>query len=353
MKRVVLFSIIGLFMSVMFSVAIVEISVAVEYTSVESIAADNKDAARDYKIQGEYRLVGDNPNVMGFNVVARGNGKFSFVVFSGGLSGEGWNRGNLRLFADAHIDNEFLIVKDNEREEKDDKGEIKRKKVERPRTNRYKIDEGKLINVDKDETLEKVVRKSKTLGLKIPDGGISIFTDGKPSEILTKSKTNDTAKTLWSEASTKPFQKRPYILHVEFLTSYMPNDSGQGRSNSGVYIDECYECQILDSFGLEGLNNECGGFYQQAAPNLNMCYPPLQWQTYDIDFVPAKFGDDGKKIANARLTVIQNGVVIHKNFEPKHETPGCKKETPEARGLYLQGHGNKVQFNNVWIKYND
>lgn len=351
MKRFLLFGVIGVLVPVMSFVVFAKVAESVEYTSVESITADNKETARDFEIQGEYLSKKSDDVVVGYNIVARGKGKFLFVTFEGGLPGDGWNRDNLRLFANAEVKDDTLVVTDNEQEEKDSNGKIKRKKIDKPNIKRYKITANKLTS--SVEELVKVTRRSNTLGLKVPDGGISIFTDGKASEILLKSKVNNAAKTLWSEATTKTFEKRPYILHVEFLTSYMPNDSGQGRSNSGVYIDECYECQILDSFGLEGLNNECGGFYQQAAPKVNMCYPPLQWQTYDIDFTPAKFGDNGKKIANARMTVKHNGIVIHENFEPKHETPGRKKETPEARGLYLQGHGNKVQFNNVWIKYKD
>ncbi|MDR0391006.1 MAG: DUF1080 domain-containing protein [Planctomycetaceae bacterium] len=345
---------IGFFVTIMFFVMFANVAESAEYTSVESIGVNDPDAARDFEIQGEY-LNEDksNNNVFGFNIIARGKGKFLFIVLSGGLSGDGWKRGELRLFANAEVKDGVLVVTDNEREELDDNKKIKRKKVEKPRVNRYKFANGKLTNLDKNEVLVKVNRKSNTLGLKVPDGGIQLFADGKASDILLNPKINTEAKTLWSEVSTKAFENRPYVLHVEFLTSYMPDKSGQGRSNSGVYIDECYECQILDSFGLEGLNNECGGFYQQAAPVLNMCYPPLQWQTYDIDFTPAKFDDGGKKIANARMTVKHNGVVIHENFEPRHETPGCKKETSEARGLYLQGHGNKVQFNNLWIKYKD
>ncbi|MBR5626962.1 MAG: DUF1080 domain-containing protein, partial [Thermoguttaceae bacterium] len=93
-----------------------------------------------------------------------------------------------------------------------------------------------------------------------------------------------------------------------------------------------------------------GGFYKYAKPIVNMCFPPLTWQTYDFDVVPAKF-EDGKKVANARVTLKHNGVLIHDNLEIEHENPGCKVESDESYGLYLQDHGNQVQYRNIWVEY--
>ncbi len=128
----------------------------------------------------------------------------------------------------------------------------------------------------------------------------------------------------------------------------MPKARGQDRSNSGVYLHDCYECQVLDSFGLEGRNDDCGGFYQQKAADVNMCLPPMAWQTYDIEFTAPKYSA-GKKTANARVTVKHNGVVIHENFDLVRNTPGRANEAAGPRPLYLQGHGNKVQYQNVWL----
>src|SRR5262249_20371645 len=140
-----------------------------------------------------------------------------------------------------------------------------------------------------------------------------------------------------------------FQAHVEFLLPFKPLGRGQDRGNSGVYLQDRYEVQVLDSFGLKGENNECGGIYSQAKPAVNMCYPPLQWQTYDIEFKTARFDKDGKKTAPAVITVFHNGVKIHDNYELKGPTGGGQKESAEGGPLHLQGHGGQVQYRNIWV----
>ncbi|MDR2704479.1 MAG: DUF1080 domain-containing protein [Planctomycetaceae bacterium] len=307
-----------------------------EYTSVAEVSRD-KVVNRDFQIQGEY-LDKENGTSFGANLVAEGNGQFRVVVFFGGLPGDGWNRGDERFVGKATLNNSGDLV-------------VTLDEIPIPLT--VKVNKGKLSTVFEDDaySFTKIERKSPTLGQAAPEGAVVLFADGKASELFEHAEVNEEAKTLWSEARTKPFEKRPYLLHIEFMLSYMPTARGQGRSNSGVYIDERYECQILDSFGLDGKNNECGGFYQQAEPKVNQCFPPLQWQTYDIDYTPAAFDADGKKTANAIITVKHNGVVIHDAIKLANETGGGEAEDAKAYGLYLQGHGNKVQFRNIWLKY--
>jgi hypothetical protein len=128
----------------------------------------------------------------------------------------------------------------------------------------------------------------------------------------------------------------------------MPTAEGQARGNSGVYIQDCYEFQVLDSFGLEGKNNECGGLYSMIEPKVNMCFPPLSWQTYDFDFTAPKFDGD-KKIANANVTLRHNGVVIYDKLEIPKLTPGGRSAEGAIGPLMLQNHGNPVVYRNIWV----
>ena len=141
-------------------------------------------------------------------------------------------------------------------------------------------------------------------------------------------------------------------LHVEFRTPYMPDCFGQDRGNSGVYVQGTYEVQVLDSYGIENpKNNDCSGLYEMYAPLCNACLPPMEWQTYDIILRAPRFNKYGEVSENGRMTVIQNGIVVHNNVELVHVTPGnIFNDKRPARGpLMLQDHGNPVSFRNVWV----
>lgn len=142
---------------------------------------------------------------------------------------------------------------------------------------------------------------------------------------------------------------RDHKLHIEFRTPFMPEARGQSRGNSGVYLQGLYEVQVLDSYGLKGEWNECGGIYQVAVPRVNMAAPPLQWQTYDIDYRAPRFDASGRKTHDATITVHHNGVVIHENVSiPEPTAANIGGDIREAQGLHLQDHSNPVQFRNIW-----
>ena len=125
-----------------------------------------------------------------------------------------------------------------------------------------------------------------------------------------------------------------YQLHLEFLLPFRPSARSQARGNGGLYHVNMYENQILDSFGLEGLHNECGGIYSIQNSMINACFPPLSWQTYDIDFVNAR-GTIETKESNARLTVKLNGIPIHDGLK----FPG----KPAVREM-VRGHSRSNQI---------
>ncbi len=248
------------------------------------------------------------------------------VLYQGGLPGDGWKREDPRIFLEGTAE------------------ELKADKLS------GKIADGKLSIADADgkrtAQLTRTERKSTTMGAKPPAGAVVIF-DGSSLDKFEPADGHLTEdKLLLAGVTTKP-QLDSYRLHIEFRLSWKPEARGQGRSNSGIYLHDCYECQILDSFGLEGRNNECGGFYKIREPNVNMCLPPMTWQTYDFDFTAPKY-EDGKKTANARVVATHNGVVIH-DMELPNGTPGRKGEGPGPRGFHLQGHGNHVLYRNIWM----
>lgn len=138
-------------------------------------------------------------------------------------------------------------------------------------------------------------------------------------------------------------------LHVEFWLPHMPDAQGQARANSGVYVLGRYEVQVLDSYGLQSKDNDCGGIYRVAAPLFNMCKKPERWQTYDIVFRAPRFDAAGQKKENARITVVHNGVMIHNNLEIPGPTGGAAGADETKPGpILLQDHGNLVRYRNVW-----
>lgn len=219
---------------------------------------------------------------------------------------------------------------------------------------------GKFAGIETgDFKLEAFTRTSPTLGQKPKKGAVVI--QGAETG-LSHWMAEDGGRTKWLAVGDGVIQVGPkagrivskeqfgdYMLHLEFRTPLMAESRGQHRGNSGVYTQGRYEVQVLDSFGEDPAWDYCGGIYKVSNPSVNMCLPPTHWQTYDIEFTAPRFDSEGKKTANARISVKHNGVLIHDDIELPGPTGGALGAGEVALGpLVLQDHGNPVQYRNIW-----
>jgi len=293
---------------------------------------DKTDA--DFPFQGEYVgtvKTSDGDRKFGVQVFALGGGTFHAVGYGDGLPGDGWDKGTKRESDGERKDSEVVFS------------------GERATTT---IKAGKATITTKDGKefgqLTRIQRTSPTLGAKPPAGAVVLF-DGKSADAFQNGKLSDDGLLMTGCTSKQKFGD--CRVHIEFRLPYMPEDRGQARGNSGIYLQGRYEVQILDSFGLEGKNNECGGLYELKQPDVNMCLPPLVWQTYDIAYTAAKYDGD-KVVSPPRITVEHNGVLVHKDVElptDRGTRAAPVKPGPEPGPIYLQDHGNPVRYRNIWV----
>ena len=288
----------------------------------------------DYKMQGEYSgtVSADGELKFGLQVIALGDSKFTGVGYRGGLPGDGWDKSEPKRVENVKsVDGKLMF-------------EAWDATVQVANGVATVLVDGQSIG-----ELSRLERKSPTLGKKPPQGAVVLFDGSSVDGWEHKGKpANMTDDGLLKQGAQSKKKFGDHKLHIEFLLPYMPKARGQGRGNSGLYLQGRYEVQMLDSFGLSGENNECGGIYSIKKPDENMCYPPMQWQTYDVEFHAAKFAD-GKKIEDAWMTVAHNGVVIHDKVKlPKKTTAAPNNEGPEPGFVYLQNHGNEVRYRNIW-----
>jgi len=143
---------------------------------------------------------------------------------------------------------------------------------------------------------------------------------------------------------------RDFRLHIEFLVN-------NPRGNSGVYLHNRYEIQIMDgdktSHGMGAVINESESPYD--------AYNGVgKWNAYDINFRAARF-KNGKRVENAMLTMYFNGVKAHVNQSISQVWGGAnsgidggnddgKGITDTPGGLKLQCEGHDVRYRNAWIR---
>ena len=302
-------------------------SIAHAAPDLDIIDPEEAKSDRDFAVQGEYAGQGTLPDgsnsKAGAQVIGQGEGSFRVVLYRGGLPGDGWQRGDDRFPLEGKWEGDRVQLA----------GEGIAGTIEGRKLTITGPDEKPLVELEPTE------RKNPAVGEKPPAGAVVLF-DGSSAEHfkdgkLTEMKTLDAGTTAKSEFNIAR-------LHLEFRLSWRPAARGQRRSNSGVYIGGIPEIQVLDSFGLEGRSNECGGFYGRREPDVNMCLPPLVWQTFDVEFSNPPRDADGKPQENVRVTVRHNGTVIHEDYDTGRRESG-------PRRIHFQRHGNRVQYRNIWL----
>jgi hypothetical protein len=201
--------------------------------------------------------------------------------------------------------------------------------------------------------VKKIESKSPNAGLKPPANALVLLAweEGKPPDM------SGWTNAQWQALEDGSMQIAPgkganrtkqqfgdiQQLHLEFKLPLEPTKRGQGRANSGVYLADMYEVQVLDSFGLTHTSGDCGGLYNIARAKVNACLPPEVWQTYDITFRAPRLDEKGEVKELPRITVVHNGVKIHDEQE-------IRMARHRAKGpLQLQDHGHPIQFRNIWV----
>jgi len=144
-------------------------------------------------------------------------------------------------------------------------------------------------------------------------------------------------------------------LHVEWAEPEKVSGDGQGRGNSGVFLSNRYELQVLDSYDNKTyFDGQCAAFYKQIPPMVNACRKPGEWQSYDIIYEAPRFDEEGKLLKPGIATVLQNGILVQNHYELQGDTPFDRapayKPHPVKQPIKLQNHGNPVRYRNIWIR---
>lgn len=145
-----------------------------------------------------------------------------------------------------------------------------------------------------------------------------------------------------------------FQLHIEWSAPDEVVSESQGRGNSGIFLQDRYEVQVLDSYNNRTYGNgQAGSIYKQHPPLVNAMRSPNEWNVYDIIYTAPRFKEDGSVFTPARVTVLHNGVLVQNNADIKGPTEYIGLPEYKAHGkapISLQDHGNPVSYRNIWIR---
>lgn len=215
--------------------------------------------------------------------------------------------------------------------------------------------------------MQSVSRKSPTDGIEPPPGAIVLlpFVPGQKPSLAEWNAGN------WVAAPDGVLHRAPGVgprpdlprkdivtkryfksvrLHLEFRVPYEPDLRSQARGNSGIFFNDRFEVQVLDSYGVISGTGDCAAIYGVAAPRVNAAFPPLAWQTFDVTYRAPRVDGSGKMTREPTLTVLWNGIKVHADQNVPKATDGSARPIAAAGPIRIQDHGNLVYYRNIWVQ---
>jgi hypothetical protein len=143
-------------------------------------------------------------------------------------------------------------------------------------------------------------------------------------------------------------------LHIEWRAPSVIKGEGQGRGNSGIFLQELYELQVLDSYESQTYSNgQAGSIYKQTMPLANANRKPGEWQVYDVVYTAPRFSENGRVLIPAYITVFLNGILVQNHIQILGPTEYKGLPVYSVHGkasLKLQDHGDLVSYRNIWVR---